>query len=117
MFSGALYLTYPQKPRQPEKTGTWNDGVYHNVCGGMVSGNRCRIRTGTVWHYYRMAVYAFLQRYKRKVEGNEMVFLFLLCGTSGADGCAADSALWEYTDDCGIKVFMILCIKINSVLF
>ena len=111
MFSGALYLTYPQKPRQPEKTGTWNDGVYHTVCGGMVSGNRCRIRTGTVWHYYRMAVYAFLQRYKRKV------FLFLLCGTSGADGCAADSALREYTDDCGIKVFMILCIKINSVLF
>ena len=117
MFSGALYLTYPQKPRQPEKTGTWNDGVYHTVCGGMVSGNRCRIRTGTVWHYYCMAVYAFLQREKRNVEGNEMVFLFLLCGTSGTDGCAADSALREYTNDCWIKVFMILCIKINSVLF
>ena len=117
MFSGALYLAHPQKPRQPEKTGTRNAGVYHNVCSGMVSGNRCCIRTGTVWYYHRMAVYAFLQRYKRNVEGNEMVFLFLLCGTSGTDGCAADSALREYTDDCGIKVFMILCIKINSVLF
>lgn len=50
-------------------------------------------------------------------KGMKWLFLFLLCGTSGTDGSAADSALREYTNDCWIKVFMILCIKINSVLF
>ena len=83
LLSGFVQHSHLQEPWQFGKAGFGNALLHFDVCNCMVSLHRCGLRTFAVRHNHRVACYETLQRSTRNMEGHEMVFLSVLCGTFG----------------------------------